>query len=141
MSAKWPDWPDATAPRYTGCCNGTTSPPPCSRIATKPTNVGQGRRRNPAGGGRLAHQPCGPLIQKEIFVWHTLCIEGIPPSGAYQFSEENIMFGWAITLLILAIIAGIFGFAGVAGTAAWIARILEKLPLPHLKALIQQRKK
>jgi len=64
------------------------------------------------------------LIQNEIFVWHTLCIGGIPPSGAYQFSEENIMFGWAITFLILAIIAGIFGFAGVAATAAWIAKIL-----------------
>jgi uncharacterized membrane protein YtjA (UPF0391 family) len=38
--------------------------------------------------------------------------------------EENIMFGWAVTFLIVAIIAGIFGFAGIAGTAAWIAKVL-----------------
>jgi uncharacterized membrane protein YtjA (UPF0391 family) len=38
--------------------------------------------------------------------------------------EENTMFGWAVTFLIVAIIAGIFGFAGLAGTAAWIAKVL-----------------
>lgn len=41
-----------------------------------------------------------------------------------QLSEENTMFGWAITFLVVAIVAGVFGFAGVAGTAAWIAKLL-----------------
>jgi uncharacterized membrane protein YtjA (UPF0391 family) len=50
--------------------------------------------------------------------------EEIPPSGALSTREENTMFGWAITFLIVAIVAGIFGFAGVVGTATWIAKVL-----------------
>jgi uncharacterized membrane protein YtjA (UPF0391 family) len=41
-----------------------------------------------------------------------------------QPREENTMFGWAVTFLIVAIVAGIFGFAGIAGTAASIAKVL-----------------
>ncbi len=44
--------------------------------------------------------------------------------GAIIILEGKIMFGWAVTFLIIAIVAGIFGFAGAAGTAAWVAKIL-----------------
>jgi uncharacterized membrane protein YtjA (UPF0391 family) len=50
--------------------------------------------------------------------------------------KESVMFGWAITFLIVAIIAGIFGFAGVAGTAAWIAKILFAVGLVMFLALL-----
>jgi uncharacterized membrane protein YtjA (UPF0391 family) len=43
---------------------------------------------------------------------------------ADQPREENTMFGWAVTFLIVAIITGIFGFAGMAGTATWVAKVL-----------------
>lgn len=47
----------------------------------------------------------------------------IPGSPLYNV-RSLIMFGWALTFLIIAIIAGIFGFTGVAGTASNIAWIL-----------------
>jgi uncharacterized membrane protein YtjA (UPF0391 family) len=50
--------------------------------------------------------------------------------------KENVMFGWAITFLIVAIIAGIFGFAGIAGTAAWIAKVLFVVGLVVFLALL-----
>jgi uncharacterized membrane protein YtjA (UPF0391 family) len=45
-------------------------------------------------------------------------------TGIVNFSRRNVMFGWAVTFLVVAIVAGIFGFAGIAGTATSIAKIL-----------------
>jgi uncharacterized membrane protein YtjA (UPF0391 family) len=65
------------------------------------------------------------LIQNTFFDWHGLCFRGDTAFWrAYQPQEENTMFEWAVTFLVIAIIAGIFGFAGLAGTAAWIAKVL-----------------
>jgi uncharacterized membrane protein YtjA (UPF0391 family) len=65
------------------------------------------------------------LISKDFIAWHDLCIKGDTAFWRVdQPREENAMFGWAVTFLIVAIIAGIFGFAGLAGTAAWIAKLL-----------------
>jgi uncharacterized membrane protein YtjA (UPF0391 family) len=65
------------------------------------------------------------LIPKHFLDWHGLCFRGDTAFWrAYQPQEENTMFGWAVTFLIVAIIAGIFGFAGLAGTAAGIAKVL-----------------
>jgi uncharacterized membrane protein YtjA (UPF0391 family) len=65
------------------------------------------------------------LIPNLFLDWHGLCIEGDTACGRIdQPREENTMFGWAITFLIVAIVAGIFGFAGIAGTATWIAKVL-----------------
>jgi uncharacterized membrane protein YtjA (UPF0391 family) len=38
--------------------------------------------------------------------------------------QEDIMFGWAITFLIIALIAGALGFGVVAGTAFAAAKII-----------------
>jgi uncharacterized membrane protein YtjA (UPF0391 family) len=39
-------------------------------------------------------------------------------------SKEDIMFGWAITFLVIALIAGLLGFGVVAGTAFAAAKIV-----------------
>ncbi|WP_373489758.1 DUF1328 domain-containing protein [Parasphingorhabdus sp.] len=44
------------------------------------------------------------------------------PSAA--FKQENDMYGWAITLAIVALIAAILGFGGVAGVLADIALVV-----------------
>jgi uncharacterized membrane protein YtjA (UPF0391 family) len=54
----------------------------------------------------------------------------------YQFQQENTMFGWAISFLLVAIIAGIFGFSGIAGTVAGIAKILFVVGLVMFLALL-----
>jgi uncharacterized membrane protein YtjA (UPF0391 family) len=38
--------------------------------------------------------------------------------------QEDIMFGWAITFLVIALIAGLLGFGVVAGTAFAAAKIV-----------------
>src|SRR5271169_2580418 len=38
--------------------------------------------------------------------------------------QEDIMFGWAITFLVIALIAGLLGFGVVAGTAFAAAKII-----------------
>jgi uncharacterized membrane protein YtjA (UPF0391 family) len=37
---------------------------------------------------------------------------------------EVLMFGWALTFLVVAIIAGVLGFGGIAGVSTQIAWIL-----------------
>jgi len=65
------------------------------------------------------------MIQNSFLDWHGRCFRGKTALWRVdQPREENTMFGWAVTFLIVAIIAGIFGFAGLAGTAAWIAKVL-----------------
>jgi len=65
------------------------------------------------------------LIQNTFLDWHGLCFRRDTAFWrVYQPKEENTMFVWAVTFLIIAIIAGIFGFVGLAGTAAWIAKVL-----------------
>jgi uncharacterized membrane protein YtjA (UPF0391 family) len=49
---------------------------------------------------------------------------GYAPLRVHTLQEENTMFGWAISFLLVAIIAGVFGFSGIAGTATGIAKIL-----------------
>ena len=43
--------------------------------------------------------------------------------GWFQ-GKESVMFGWAVTFLIIAIVAALLGFGGLAGTAAWMAKVL-----------------
>jgi uncharacterized membrane protein YtjA (UPF0391 family) len=38
--------------------------------------------------------------------------------------QEDIMFGWAITFLVIALIAGLLGFGVIAGTAFAAAKIV-----------------
>jgi uncharacterized membrane protein YtjA (UPF0391 family) len=44
--------------------------------------------------------------------------------NAAKNKEENAMFGWALTFLIVALIAAILGFGGIAAFAVDIARIV-----------------
>jgi uncharacterized membrane protein YtjA (UPF0391 family) len=38
--------------------------------------------------------------------------------------EKSIMFGWALTFLIIALIAAVLGFGGIAGLSIEIAKII-----------------
>jgi uncharacterized membrane protein YtjA (UPF0391 family) len=51
---------------------------------------------------------------------------GLPRLGRQQPAQrqEEIMFGWAITFLVIALIAGLLGFGVVAGTAFAAAKIV-----------------
>jgi uncharacterized membrane protein YtjA (UPF0391 family) len=43
---------------------------------------------------------------------------------ASTVEENNTMFGWALTFLIVALIAAVFGFGGIAGFAVEIAQLI-----------------
>jgi uncharacterized membrane protein YtjA (UPF0391 family) len=43
---------------------------------------------------------------------------------AATVEENNTMFGWALTFLIVALIAAVFGFGGIAGFAVEIAQLI-----------------
>jgi uncharacterized membrane protein YtjA (UPF0391 family) len=43
---------------------------------------------------------------------------------AATFEENETMFGWALTFLIVALIAAVLGFGGIAGFAVEIAQLI-----------------
>jgi uncharacterized membrane protein YtjA (UPF0391 family) len=45
-------------------------------------------------------------------------------SASHRQLQEVMMFGWAITFLIIALMAAVLGFGGVAGTAISAAKII-----------------
>jgi uncharacterized membrane protein YtjA (UPF0391 family) len=44
--------------------------------------------------------------------------------AAIAFQGASIMFGWALTFLVVALIAAVLGFGGIAGFAVEIAKII-----------------
>jgi uncharacterized membrane protein YtjA (UPF0391 family) len=67
-------------------------------------------------GGTAPRRPIiGPPMERP---------RGLPRWGVSNERKEDIMFGWAITFLVIALIAGLLGFGVVAGTAFAAAKIV-----------------
>ena len=62
---------------------------------------------------------CGSVVA--IRMEHSRAIDVFRASTV---EENNTMFGWALTFLIVALIAAVFGFGGIAGFAVEIAQLI-----------------
>jgi uncharacterized membrane protein YtjA (UPF0391 family) len=68
--------------------------------------------------GSCVANPTGTVLPTQAFSSQMRC------QAAITFQGALIMFGWALTFLVVALIAAVLGFGGIAGFAVEIAKII-----------------